>query len=259
MVILWGILTASIGCQVASRGGADSGDVPSQAARRSQGAPGAQGSRVGAAGDVPVDEFLIEQIKAYGERLPETIIMGEPEILWFEGPAGKREGVAVVLLVRKDVYVSLTPSPSAGPAAKVLVDLMSRVGGHVTNLHRVEEAERANAREGRGTLAQKAYEVLKSVGSTGRIQNANRWIITSFVESDDPIEAFRPFFDQFWSACVSLRASEPVLIVGDQVLGRDDLMLRRLYRKAGRTLDWPTHAGSAPDPGLQFSPKKATP
>lgn len=209
--------------------------------------------------DLPVDQYVIRQFERYASRVAETLRVAPAEVLWFDGPEGRREGVAVVLLVRNDVYGRPPRLALQGRTRTLLVNLMGSVGGHVTNLHRINENATTPALPVTASMAQAVYAVLKSVGETGRIQNANRWVIGRFREADDPVKAFRPMFDDFWEACDSLRASQPVLIVGKQVMGEDDLRLRRLYRQAHRPLDWPSYAGSAPDPGLKLGPKPTRP
>jgi len=209
--------------------------------------------------DVPVDRFIIGQIKQVESQLPKTVRLGRPQMLWFPGEPGRREGVAVVFLARSDVYVQPPKRPLRGNTRRLLADLMGSVGGRVMHGHRVPQDATSQVEASGRSLAQGAYAVLESVGLTGRIQNANRWVIGSFRESDDPVDAFRPMFDRLWEACESLRESEPVLVIGPQVLNEDDLRLRRLYRRAGRQVDWPTYGGSAPDPGLALSPKLGQP
>ncbi|MBN1345705.1 MAG: hypothetical protein JXQ73_23635 [Phycisphaerae bacterium] len=208
---------------------------------------------------LPVDKYIVAQLKRYAAQVPPSLRMGEPEVLWFDGPPGQREGVVVTLLVRRDVYGQPSKLPVRGDAKGLLQSLMASVGGHVMNGHRLPENHQVPDFNQTLTLAQAAYFVLNSAGLSGRIQNANRWVLGQFKESDTPVDAFRPVFDEIWEACDALRASEPVLVVGDQVLGRDDLRLRRLYRRAHRELDWPAYAGSAPDPGLMFSPAPPQP
>lgn len=206
-----------------------------------------------------VDRFILEQLERLESQVPTVLRLGRPEILWFDGQPGSREGRAVVLLVRNDVYGLPIKRAFDGPGAQVLTDMLAGVGGHVSNGHRVREGHTVHVAPAGQSLAQAAYGVLKSAGLSGRIQNAHRWVIASFRESDDPVEAFRAVYDGLWAMCDALREAQPVLVIGEQVLGEDDLRLRRLYRRASRRLDWPTHAGSAPDPGLQFGPAASGP
>ncbi len=203
-------------------------------------------------GDKPVDEYIVEQLRSLAKQVPETLQLGEPEVLWFDGTQGQREGVVVLLLVRRDVYVRPPKATTQGPVRKVLSALMSQVGGTVVNAHRLSKDATVASLPSGVSLARSVYSAVQAGDTTGRIQNANRWVIASFRETDEPVEAFRPVFDDLWAACDALKRSEPVLIVGEQVLGRDDIRLKRLYERAHRKVDWPTYAGSQPDPGLAF-------
>ncbi len=221
-------------------------------------APQADRASVGAENDtrgVSVDRYLLGKLDGIRSTVPKTLRFGAPEVLWLDGAPGRRKGVAVILLVRNDVYGQPPKLPVAGPTKKLLVDLMASVGGHVTNQHQIPAGATSRVDAGGLSFAQSVYAVLKTAGLTGRIQNANRWVIGSFRESDKPVEAWWVVWDQLWEACDALQASQPVLILGQQVLNEDDLRLRRLYEQAKRKLDWPTYAGSAPDPGLEFSPE----
>jgi hypothetical protein len=207
--------------------------------------------------DLPVEEFIVSQLKQYAAQVPPSLHVGPPQVLWLEGEPPRRKGVAIVPLVRGEIYCQSHEFKLEGPAEKVLTDLMKTAGGHVVNLHRIPPGTPVRIDLPAGSLAQAVYAGLKSAGLSGRILNANRWVLGSFQEGESPVEAFRPMFDQLWEACDSLRASQPVLSVlaaGEQVLSEDDIRLRRQIQRAGQKVDWPTYAGSAPDPGLLYGP-----
>jgi len=209
--------------------------------------------------DLPAEQFVVEQFKQYASQMPATICAGKPEVLWLEGQPPHRQGMGVILMVRADVYRKTQSFHLKGPTVQVLTDLMKTVGGQVINAHRIPANSTAQVDLASASVAQAAYVALRSANLSGRIVNSNRWVICSFKETDAPLDAFRPMFDQLWEDVDSLRESQPVLSVGEQVLGEDDLRLKRLYQKAGRPLSWPSHAGSAPDPGLQFGPATTRP
>jgi hypothetical protein len=213
--------------------------------------------------ETSVDQFIVDQLRRYASQASQTLCIGQPEVLWFDGGPSEREGVAVVLLARADLYRQVAPRRLEGPTQKLLTDLIGSVGGQVINVHRIPAGSVARIDLPVGTVAQAAYAVLHSAGLTGRILNADRWVIGSFQQGSSPVEAFRPIFDRFWEACESLRESQPVLSIvehaGEQILGEDDLRLKRLYRRAGRQVAWPNYAGCAPDPGLQFGPPTSQP
>jgi len=209
--------------------------------------------------NIPTGQFIVEQLNRYASQVPETLGVGSPQILWLEGQAPRRQGVVVVLLVRADIYRRTRDYRLEGPTDKLLIELMGSVEGKVVNLHRIPTGSTARVNLAAASFAQVVYAILGSAGLSGRLLNANRWVIGSFQESDSPVDAFRPLFDRFWEDCDSLRASQPVLSIGEQVLSEDDLRLKRLYQKAGKQVAWPSYAGSAPDPGLQFCPVTTLP
>ncbi len=215
--------------------------------------------RTGAPRDVPVDQFIVRQLQGYAKQMPPTVRMAPPEVLWSGGRPGSRQGAVVVLLARHDVYGLPSKRALHGQTLKLITGLMASVDGHVTNEHRIAEDSTSHVDLAAASIAQAVYATLNSIGLQGRIQNANRWVIGRFRESDKPVEAFRPMFDELWEACDSLRAAEPVLVVGEQVLGEDDLRVTRLYDQAKRPLKWPTYGKSVPDPGLRFSPEAPQP
>jgi len=202
----------------------------------------------------PVDQFIVQQLKRYASQVPPSLCVGTPRVLWTDGHAPNRKGVVVVSLARGEVYRQAREFRLQGPTEKILSDLMQGVGGQLVNAHRIPSGSNSRVDLASGSLAQAAYAALKSAGISGRILNANRWVIGAFVENASPVEAFRPIFDHLWEACDALRESTPVLHVGEQVLGEDDIRLKRLYQKAGQQVQWPSYAGSAPDPGLEFGP-----
>lgn len=266
MCALLSVMMASAGCRTASPSSSsaadDDGDYPPfQGAQvvppkeRERVMREAADSDVSPEAGVPVDRYIVEQLQALSRQVPDSLVLGEPEVLWFNGPVGQREGVVVLLLARHDVYGAPPRSVTQGPVRGVLTALMEQVGGTVVNIHRIPEDATVAALPSGVSLARAVYSAVKAGGTTGRIQNANRWVIASFRETDKPVEAFRPVFDDLWAACDALKQAQPVLIVGEQVLGRDDIRLKRLYERANRTLNWPTYAGSQPDPGLGFQAK----
>jgi len=258
--ILLACAAASAGCQGPGPAPPDNGFVPFKGAdvvRPGDAKSGGSDADPQAAPpqDVPVDQFIVRQLEGYAKQMPPTVRMAPPEVLWASGGSAPRQGAVVVLLARNDVYGLPSNRALHGRTLRLVTDLMASVDGHVTNQHRIAEDSTSRVDLTAASVAQAIYATLNSVGLKGRIQNANRWVIGRFRESDKPVEAFRPMFDELWEACDSLRVAEPVLIVGEQVLGEDDLRVTRLHRQANRPLDWPTYGKSVSDPGLRFTPE----